>query len=172
MKRICLQCRRGGFDPWVGKIPCKSDRLPIPVFLLGDFHGEPGELQSTGLQRVRHDQVTNILTFTFIFHYTYSSRWLWFTHSVLSDSLPPHGRWHARLPCPLLSPGICSNSCLMSWWCHPNSLSSAAQFTFFPQYYPASGSFPVSQIFLSGGQSFGASASTSVQPMCIHDWFP
>ena len=97
-----------------------------------------------------------------------------FSHSVMSDSLQPHGLQHARLPCPSLSPGVCSNSCPLNWWCHPTISSSVAHFSFCPQSFPASGLFPMSQLFASGGQSIGASvsASASVLPMNIQGWFP
>ena len=89
----------------------------------------------------------------------------------MSDSLRSHRLQHSRLPCPLLSPGVCSNSCPLSWWCYLIFSSSAAPF-FCLQSFPASGSFPMSQLFLSGGQSTGASASASVLPMNIQSWFP
>ena len=104
-----------------------------------------------------------------------------FRCSVLSDSLWPHGLHHSRLPCPSPSPrlpclspspGACSNSCLLSWWCHPTISSSVDPFSFFLQSFPASGSFPRSQFFTSGGQSIGASASASIIPVNIQDWFP
>ena len=75
-----------------------------------------------------------------------------------------------RFPSPLLSPRVCSNSCPLSWWCHPATSFSASPFSSCPQFFPASGSFPMSQLFTSGGQSFGASAS--VLPMNIQGWFP
>ena len=83
-------------------------------------------------------------------------------HSVMSDSLWPRGLQHARLPCPPPSPGACSNSCPLSWWCHPAISSSAVPFFSCLQSFPASKSFPVSQFFTSGGQSIGASVSASV----------
>ena len=86
----------------------------------------------------------------------------------MSDSLWLHGLPHTRLLCPPLSPGICSGSCQ---WCHPTISSSTAPFSSCPQSFPASGSFPVSQLFTSGGQSIGASASASVL-MNIQGWFP
>ena len=90
----------------------------------------------------------------------------------MSDSLPPYGLQHARLLCPSLSPRICSNSCPLSWWCYPTITSSAALFSFCLQSFPASGSFPMSQLFTLGGQSIEASASASVLPMNIQYWFP
>ena len=90
----------------------------------------------------------------------------------MSDSLWPHGLQHTMLPCPSLSPGVCSNSCPFSWWCHPTISSSVAPFSLCPQSFPASGSFPVSQLLASGDQNIGASASTSVLPINIRDWLP
>ena len=84
----------------------------------------------------------------------------------------PHGLQHARLPCPSLSPGVCSNSCPFSWWCHPTISSFAASFSSYPQSFPALGSFPMSQLFTLGGQSVGASASAAVLPMNVQGWFP
>ena len=87
----------------------------------------------------------------------------------MSDSLQPHGLQHTRLPCPSLSPRVCSNSCPLSWWCHPTVSSSATPFPC-TQSCPASGSFPMSQLFTSGDQSIRTSAS--VLPMNIQEWFP
>ena len=83
---------------------------------------------------------------------------LLFTASVVSDSLRSHGLQHARLPCPSPSPGLCSNSCTLSQWCHPIILTSVAPFSSCPQSFPASGSFPTSQLFALCGQSIGDSA--------------
>ena len=91
--------------------------------------------------------------------------------SVMSDSLQPHGLQHARLPCLTPTPGAYSNSCPLSQWCHPTISSSVIPFSCL-QSFPASGSFLVSQFFASGGQSTGVSASASVLPMNIQDWFP
>ena len=88
----------------------------------------------------------------------------------MSDSLRPHGLQRTRFPYPSLSPGVYSNSCLLSWWCYPTILSSANSFFSCPQSFPASGSFPMSRFFAWGGQSIRASAS--VLPMNIQDWFP
>ena len=89
-----------------------------------------------------------------------------------SNSLQPHRLQHARLPCPSPSPRACSNSRPLSQWCHPTILSSVTPFSSCPQSFPASGSLPVSWLFASSGQSIGASASASVPPMNIQDWFP
>ena len=93
-----------------------------------------------------------------------------FSHSVMSDSLQPHGLQHTRLPCPSPTPGVYSNSCPLSQWCHQTISSSIVPFSSHLQSFPVSESFLVSQFFASGGQSIGASAS--VLPMNIKDWFP
>ena len=95
-----------------------------------------------------------------------------FSHSVVSDSLWPHGLQYTRLPCPSPTPGTYSNSCPTSQWCHPTISSSVISFSFCLQSFPASRSFPMSQFFASDGQSVGVSASASVLPMNIQDWFP
>ena len=92
-----------------------------------------------------------------------------FSHSVMSDSLWPHRLQHARPPCPSPTPGVYSNSCPLSQWCHPTISASVVPFSSCPQYFPASESFPMSLFFTSGGQSTGVSASASVLPMNIQD---
>ena len=96
---------------------------------------------------------------------------LLYSWSVVSSSLWPHGPQHTRLPCPSLSPGVCSNSSPLSQWCHPIISSSVLPFSSCPQSFPASASFPMSQLFASGHQSIGASNSASVFPMSIYRWF-
>ena len=95
-----------------------------------------------------------------------------FSHSVMSDSLRPRGLPHSRLPCSSLSPGVCSNSCPLSWWYHPTISSSVIPFSSCPQSFPASGSFPINWLFASSGQGTGASASASDLPMNIQGWYP
>ena len=95
-----------------------------------------------------------------------------FTSTVVSDSLWPHGLQHTRFPCPSLAPRACSNSCPPSRWYHPTISSTVVPFSSCLQSFPASGSFPMSWFFPSGGQQMGASASSSVLPMNIQDWFP
>ena len=95
-----------------------------------------------------------------------------FSRSIVSGSLQPHELQHARPPCPSPTPRVHSNSGPSSQWCHPAISSSVVPFSSFPQSFPASGSFPVSQLFKSGGQSTGVSASASVLPLNIHSWFP
>ena len=94
-----------------------------------------------------------------------------FRRSIMSDSLQPPGPQNARPPCPSPTPGIYSNSCLLSQWCHPTISSSVIPFSSHLQSFPASGSFPMSQVFSSGGQRTGVSASASVLPMNIQGWF-
>ena len=97
---------------------------------------------------------------------------LLFSRSVMCDFLWSHGLKHTRLRCPSPSPGPCSNSCPWSRWCHPTILSSVVPFSSCLKSFPASGSFLMNRLFPSGGQSIGASASASVLPMNIQDWFP
>ena len=93
-----------------------------------------------------------------------------FSHSVMSDSLRPHESQHARPPCPSPTPGVHSNSCPSSWWCHPAISFSVVPFSSCPQSLQASGSFPVSQLFTWGGQSIAVSASASILPMNTQGW--
>ena len=107
----------------------------------------------------------------------FSHQGLWlcsvqFSHSVVSDSLWPHGLQYARPPYSSPTPGAYSNSCPLSWWCHLAISSSVIPFFSCPQSLPASKSFPVSQLFTWGGQSTGISASTSVLPVNTQDWSP
>ena len=95
-----------------------------------------------------------------------------FSHSVVSNSLRPHGVQHTRLPCPSLSPGVCLDSCPLSHWCHPTISSSVTPLSSCSQSFPASESFPVNQLFASGDQRIGASASASVLPMSTQGGFP
>ena len=95
-----------------------------------------------------------------------------FSHSVLSDSLRPHESQHARPSCPSPTPGVHSDSSPSSQWCHPAISSSVIPFSSCPQSFPASGSFPVSQLFAWGSQSTGFSALASVLPKNIQGWSP
>ena len=97
---------------------------------------------------------------------------MFFSCSVVSNSLQPHGLQHARPPCPLPIPGVYSDSCPLRRQCHPTISSSVIPFTSCLQSFPASGSFQMSQLFASGGQSIGVSASASVLSVNIQDWFP
>ena len=95
-----------------------------------------------------------------------------FSHSVMSDSLRPHELQHTRPPCPSPTPRVHPKPCPLSQWCHPNISSSVFPFSSCLKSFPASGSFPMSQLFSSGGQSIGVSASASVLQMNTQDWFP
>ena len=106
-----------------------------------------------------------------VIYLTYT-RSVQFSRSVISDSLWPHESQHARPPCPSPTPGVHPNPCPLSRWCHPTISSSVVPFSSCPQCLPASGSFPMSQLFASGGQSVGVSASTSVLPKNTQDWSP
>ena len=111
-----------------------------------------------------------ILTFLTVRNHFHYSQFSSVTQSCLT--LWPHGLHHARLPCPSPIPGACLNSCPSSQWCYPTISSSVVPFASCLQSFPASGSFQMSQVFASDGQSTGASASASVLPMNIQDWFP
>ena len=93
-----------------------------------------------------------------------------FSCSVVSNSLSTHGLQHAKLPCPSLTRRTCSNSCPLSRWCYLTVSSSVAPYSFCFQSFPALGCFEMNQLFTSGGQSIGVSASASVLPMYIQDW--
>ena len=95
-----------------------------------------------------------------------------FSSSVVSNSLQPHELQHTRPPCPSPTPAVQQNPCPWSWWCHPTTSSSVVPFSSCFQSFPASGSFQMSQLFASGGQIIGVSASTSVLSMNTQDWFP
>ena len=95
-----------------------------------------------------------------------------FSHSVMTDALRPHGLQHDRLPYPSPTPGAYANSSPSSQWCHPTISSFVIPFYSCLQSFPASGSFPMSQFFASGGLNIGVSASASVLPTNIQDWFP
>ena len=106
----------------------------------------------------------------YLFVHQFSS--VQFSHSVGFDSLRPREPQHARPPCPSPTTGVHPNPCPLSWWCHPTISSSVVPFSSCPQSLPASGSFPMSQLFAWGGQSIGVSASTSVLPINTQDWSP
>ena len=95
-----------------------------------------------------------------------------FSCSVLSNSLQPHELQHTRPPCPSPTTWVYPNSCPLSRWCHPTISFSVIPFSSCPQSFPIPGSFQMSQLFPSGGQNIGVSASTSVLPMNTQDWFP
>ena len=107
-----------------------------------------------------------------LFHSFYG--WVQFSsvQSVVSNSLRPHELQHTRPPCPSPTPRVYPNPCPLSQWYHPTISSSVIPFSSYPQSLPASGSFPMSQLFTSGGQSIGVSASASVLPINSWDWSP
>ena len=140
---------------WVGKIPWRKERLRIPVFWAGEFHGLYRPLGH------KESDMTERLSLHSSVHC-----------SVVSDSLRPYRLQHARLPCPSPTTGACSNSCPSSRWCHPTISSSVVPFSSCLQSFPESGFFPISQFFASCGQSIGVSASASVLPINTQDWFP
>ena len=135
------------------------------------------QAQSTVSQRVGHDLVTSTGTGKCLLYAKNNSGCVQFSsvqvsRSVVSNSLRPHESQHARPPCPSLTPGVYSDSCPLSWWCHPTISSSVVPFSSYLQSFPESGFFQMSQLLSSGGQSIGVSASTSVLPMNTQDWSP
>ena len=128
---------------------------PIPLFRVVTEHkaGDPVSYSS----------------FPLAIYLTYGQLVSQFSRLVVSKSLQPHEPQHTRLPCPSPTPGVHPNPCQLSRWCHPTILSSVVSFSSCPQSFPASGSFQMSQLFTSGGQSIGVSASTSVLPMNTQD---
>ena len=115
---------------------------------------------------------TNTIYTQLRIHMLYIILLLLFSHSVMSDSLPPYTLQHARLPCPSPSPGTCWNSCPLNRWCHMIISSPAVPFFSCLQPFPVSRSFLVSWLFPSSGQSTGDSVSASVLPTNIQSWFP
>ena len=115
-------------------------------------------------------QDVNIFFQTTVIYTTGTPLSVQFSRSVVSNFLRPHGLQHARPPCLLSTPGVYSNSCPLSRWCHPTISSSVIPFSSCPQSFPASGSFQMSQFFASGGQSIGVSALASLLPMNTQGW--
>ena len=154
---LCNSMRFSRREYWSG-LPCPS----------------PGDLPNPGTESV--SLAPSALAGEF---FTASTIWetcyalsVQFSSIVVSNSLRHHELQHARPPCPSPTPRAYPNSCPLSWWCLPTTSSSVVPFSSCPQTFPASGSFQMSQLFPSGGQSIGASASTSVLTMNIQDWFP
>ena len=138
------------------------------------------ELRSISCNNLKWKRIWNIynwitllwITMLKLTQHCKSNMLLLFSPSVVSNSLWPHGLQHTRLPCPSPTHRVCSNSCPLSQWSHPTISSSVVPFSSCLLSFLESGSFPISQLFTSGGQSIGASASASVLPMNIQGWFP
>ena len=145
-------------------------------FLQQAHEGEPmkimGLVTLAGPERAPCAWVKGHYAFTEVLECSLQVSSVQFSRSVVSNSLWPHGLQHTRPPCSSPTPGVYSNPCPLSWWCHPTISSSVVPFSSCLQSFPASGSFQMSQFFASGGQSTGVSASASVLPMNIQDWFP
>ena len=143
---------------WVTLFPHQNTDVLIPRTLECDLTGR--------LSLYKSNQIKTSLLVWALVHKTQLS------HAVISDSLWPHGLQHTRPPYPSPTPRVYSNSCPFSWWCHPVISPSVVPFPSHLQYFPASGAFPMSQLFASGRESIGVSASASVLPVNIQDWFP
>ena len=136
---------------------------------MGKFNSNDHYIYYCGQETLRRNGVALIVNKKSKMQYLGSVQ---FSHSAVSNSLQPHEPRHARPPCPSPTPGVHTNPCPLSLWCHPTISSSVIPFSSCPQSFPASGSFPMSQLFVSGGQSIGVSASTSVLLMNTQDWSP
>ena len=134
-----------------------------------DYEGY--SISSKGFLPTVVDTIVIWIKFTHSCPFKFTDSSVQFSHSVVSNSLWPHELQHARPPCPSPTPGVHPNQCPLSWWCHPTISSSIIPFSSCPQSFPASRSFQMSQLFASGGQSIGVSASTSVLPMNTQDWY-
>ena len=147
-----------------------------------DLRNSPGALttrlatDASQVQGVSHGETRDVATGGDFLSFAYSDNYISCNCCSVTQSslncLRPHGQQHTRLPCPSPSPRPCSNSCPLSQWCHPIILSSLVPFPSCLQPGPASGSFPVSQLFTWSGQNIGVSASASVLPMNTQDWSP
>ena len=115
-----------------------------------------------------HPSIWSLYSFVFLLPYIYTN--LLFNRPVVSDSLQPHGLQHARSPCPLPSPRVCPSSCSLHWWCCSAISSSDSLFSFCPQSFPTSGTFPMSHLFTSHDQNTGASPSALVLPVNSQAW--
>ena len=159
-----IWCVESSFPPW---------RLPVKDFVIACV--QAWKITHRFLTRSWTPLVLTVISKESTCMHTYTNtctHWLSFSHYVVFDSLRPHELQHTRLLCPLLSPEVCSNSCSLSWWCHPNISSSVTHLSSCPHSFSASGSFPMSWLFTSGGQRIGSSASASVLLVNIQDWFP
>ena len=157
-------------------MPWRREWQPTPVFSPGESHGQrslvgsrPCIRKESNMTELRTN-LTPLCTSPILSSLFYCL--IQFSHSVMSDSLRLHGLQHAKPPCPSPTPRVHPNSCPLSWWCHPTVSSSVVPFSSCPQSFPASGSLQMSQLFTSGGQSFGVSASTLVLPVNTQDWSP
>ena len=146
---------------------------PSTEHWMGDVHriANVCAVWMMGSKLMRKGEAENFLRLWIIFHSSVQFSSIWFSHSVVSDSLQPHELPHARSPCPSPTPRVYSDSCLSSRWCHLTISSSVILFSC-PQSLPASGSFSMSQLFAWSGQSIGVSASVSVPPLNTQDWSP
>ena len=171
---ICTNARDvrdSGLIPGLGRSPGEGRAWqPTPLLLPGESHGQRSVAgyiyrvakSGTWLKRLSMYPHAHIQPL----------KWIQFSRSVVSDYLRPHESQHARPPCPSPTPRVHSNSCPSSRWRHPAISSSVVPFFSCPQSLPASGSFPMSQLFTWSGQSIGVSASASVLPMNTQDWSP
>ena len=191
----CSRCQRCGFNPWVGKIPLEESMAARSTTFSWRilWTEEPDGTQSMESQGVGHnwsdlacngyEEMVAFLTNSEVLINTWTPtivHFIWmnaistllFSLSVVSDYMQPHGLYPAKPPCPSQSPGVCSDSCLLSRWYHPTISFSVIPFSSCLQSFAVSESFPVKWLFVSGGQSTGASTSAPVLLMNVQSWFP
>ena len=159
--------------PWISMQYLKALSYGLSLYLywdLGESHYV--DLENNIFKRSRILVITTVIVFRPFIKIISQILFNQFSHSVVSDSLQPHGLQHSRPPCPSPTSRVYLNACLLSRWCHPTISSSIIHFSSHFQSFPTSGSFQMNQFFASGGQSIGVSASTSVLLMNIQDWFP
>ena len=165
-----------GLIPEPGRSPGEGNGYPLQYSCLENSMDRGAWLAGNSSWGSRESNMTEWLTLCVMYSiYLCTNKnviSVQFSYSVMSDCLWPHRLQHTRVPCPSPTPGAYSNSWLLSSWWHPAISSSVAPFSSCLQSFPPSGSFQMSQFFTSGGQNIGASASASILPMNIQDWFP
>ena len=180
---ICLfyliQLRHSVVSDFCDPMDCSTPGFPVhhqlPELAQTHIHWVSDAIQSSHPLSSPSPPAFNLSQHQSLFQWVSSSHQfssVQFSRSVVSDSLWPHEPQHTRPLCPSPTPRVHPNPCPSSWWCHPTISSSVIPFSSCPQSFPASGSFQMSQLFTSGGQSTGVSTSTSVLPMNAQDWSP
>ena len=180
---ICLfyliQLRHSVVSDFCDPMDCSTPGFPVhhqlPELAQTHVHWVSDAIQSSHPLSSPSPPAFNLSQHQSLFQWVSSSHQfssVQFSRSVVSDSLWPHEPQHTRPLCPSPTPRVHPNPCPSSWWCHPTISSSVIPFSSCPQSFPASGSFQMSQLFTSGGQSTGVSTSTSVLPMNAQDWSP
>ena len=162
----CRRCKRLRFDPWIEKTHWRRKWQTAPVLLPGEFHGQKVLVDYSPQGPQESDMTEQLST------HTHWVKLLSFSRPVVSNSLQSHGLQHTRPPCPSPSPRVFPSSCSSHLWCRPAISPYDALFSYSPQSFPASRTFPMSLLFTSDDQNTGASASPSILPVNIQGWSP